>query len=101
MDMEVKGWYGGTGKYEGMVGGLICELTTHDGKKISCDVGSGLSDAQRFDWALRPMNIVGKIVQIGYHELTQSEENYGTNKYSLRFPRLIKVRNDKNSTSEF
>lgn len=101
MDMKVVGYYGGTGKYAGLVGGLSCKLETADGKIIECDVGSGLSDAQRFVWANDPSRIVGKIVQIGYHELTQSEENHGTNVYSLRFPRLIKVREDKSETSEF
>lgn len=101
MDMRVTGWYGGTGKYVGWVGGLNCMLETADGKIITCDVGSGLSDAQRMEWAVDPSRIVGKIVQIGYHEMTQSEENIGTNAYSLRFPRLIKVRTDKIETSEF
>ena len=100
MDMIVTGVYGGTGKYEGLVGGLNCLLYTDDGKTISCDVGSGLSDEQRFAWT-NPDAIIGSIVQIGYHELTQSEENIGTNNYSLRFPRLIKVRKDKTITSEY
>ena len=101
MDMKVTGWYMGTGKYAGLVGGISCVLHTEDGKTITCDVGSGLSDAQRISWAADPSKIVGKIVQIGYHEMTQSEENLGTHTYSLRFPRLIKVRTDKESTSEF
>lgn len=101
MDMKVTGWYMGTGKYAGLVGGISCILHTEDGKTITCDVGSGLSDAQRIEWAMDPSRIIGKIVQIGYHELTQSEENLNTHTYSLRFPRLIKVRTDKESTSEF
>lgn len=101
MDMVVVNCYSGTGKYEGLVGGLTCSITTEDGKEIHCDVGSGLSDLQRYQWARNPMHILGKIVQVGYHELTQSEENVGTKIYSLRFPRLIKVRTDKTETSEF
>ena len=101
MDMEVTGYYGGTGKYTGMIGGLKCALETQDGKFICCDVGSGLSDVQRAEWMIDPQRIIGKIVQIGYHEITQSENNRGSNLYSLRFPRLIKVRADKSETSEF
>jgi DNA ligase-1 len=101
MDMEVIGIIHGTGKYTGMVGSIECALKTEDGKTIWCDVGSGLSDAQRMEWMLDPARIFGKIVQVGYHELTQSEEHRGSNFYSLRFPRLIKVRTDKESTSEF
>lgn len=101
MDMRVIDLYSGTGKYEGLCGGICCAMTTDDKKMITCDVGSGLSDAQRVEWAKDPFKIVGKIVQIGYHELTQSEENIGTSNYSLRFPRLIKVRNDKEETSEY
>jgi DNA ligase-1 len=101
MDMKVVNYYGGSGKYAGMVGGLDCEIITEDGKRIICDVGSGLSDAQRERWMYHASEIIGKIVQIGYHEITQSRDQIGTNIYSLRFPRLIKVRRDKTDTSEF
>ena len=101
MDMYVVNTYEGTGKYAGLVGGLNCTMITEDGKVINCYVGSGLSDAQREEWAFNPDEIIGKIVQIGYHELTQNANEIGSNRYSLRFPRLIAVRRDKNTTSEF
>ncbi len=101
IDMQVIGTIPGTGKYEGLVGALHCHIHTNDGKDIICDVGSGLSDAQRLDWAFNPNDIVGKIVQIGYHELTQNRDEVGGNNYSLRFPRLMYVRKDKTSTSEY
>lgn len=101
MDMYVVNTYEGTGKYIGLVGGLNCTMITEDGKVINCDVGSGLSDAQREEWAFNPEEIIGKIVQIGYHELTQNRDEIGSNRYSLRFPRLISVRYDKNTTSEY
>lgn len=101
IDMKVYGIYEGEGKYQGLVGALECGIKTEDGKTIVCDVGSGLSDAQRLDWAFKPEKIVGKIVQIGYHELTQSRDQIGTKNYSLRFPRLMYVRTDKTETSEY
>lgn len=100
MDMRVTGIAYGTGKYEGQIGALKCYIRTEDGKEVICEVGTGLSDAQREQWA-RTHEIVGKIVQVGFHELTQNREYIGTNVYSLRFPRLISVRKDKNETSEY
>ena len=99
MDMEVTDFYYGTGKYEGMVGGITCEAETPDGKTIICNVGSGLSDDERLRWILNPNGIIGKIVEVAYFDISQSSEDKGTNKYSLRFPRLKKVRYDKNETS--
>ena len=101
LDMVVIGIIPGTGKYEGMAGALHCYIRLENGREIFCDVGSGLSDAQRFDWSIEPGKIVGKIIQVGYHEITQCREDIGTNLYSLRFPRLIKVRGDKVETSEY
>lgn len=100
MDMRVTGIAYGTGKYEGQIGALKCYIRTEDGKEVICEVGTGLSDVQREQWA-RTHEIVGKIVQVGFHELTQNREYIGTNVYSLRFPRLISVRRDKDDTSEY
>ena len=98
-DMLVIDIFEGKGKYEGMCGGITCRLVTEDGKDITCDVGSGLSDVQRRLWWENPQLIVGHIVEIAYHELTQDRNNRGTNKYSLRFPRFKRTRPDKNLTS--
>lgn len=101
MDMLVYDIFEGKGKYEGLCGGIRCEINCEDGTYINCDVGSGLSDAQRVEFARNPENIIGKIVEIAYHELSQNTKTGGTNNYSLRFPRLIKIRNDKSEISEF
>ena len=101
MDMEVVSLQWGTGKYEGMVGALLCKARTSDGKVVSCKVGTGLSDEQRLRWAIYPNEIVGKIVEVKYFSLSQSEDLYESNAYSLRFPRLCKVRYDKETTSEY
>lgn len=101
IDMRVVDVAGGKGKYTGQVGALICECDTEDGKHISCEVGTGLSDAQRDVWSIDPEEIIGKIVTVGYHEMTQANSVALSNYYSLRFPRLIAVRGDKTDTSEF
>ena len=101
MDMQVIDTLAGKGKYDGMVGALQCYIKLEDGREVLCDVGSGLTDTEREIWSYRPQHIIGRIVQIGYHEMTQDSASIGTNRYSLRFPRLLKVRPDKDSTSEF
>lgn len=100
IDLRVVGWIGGTGKYEGMIGALQC--IGEDGDKlIAVDVGTGLSDTQRWDWAVNDSKIIGKIVEVGYFSLSQEKGFVGTKHYSLRFPRLIRVREDKNETSQY
>lgn len=101
MDMKVVETEFGTGKYEGMVGSIICTASLPNGSTISCSVGTGLSDHQRLRWALYPDEILGKIVEVEYFSLSQSKNSYGTTVYSLRFPRLKSVRKDKNETSTY
>ncbi len=98
IDMKVINTYPGTGKYLGLVGAIQCELVTND-KIILVKVGSGLSDKQREEW-LDDKKIVGKIVEVEYFSLSQNSGQKGSNVYSLRFPRLKKVREDKVETSE-
>ncbi|MBR2384450.1 MAG: hypothetical protein IKA99_02455 [Clostridia bacterium] len=100
MDMKVTDWSYGTGKYESMLGNLYCEAI-FEGKLVSCCVGTGISDEQRERWALYPEEIVGKIIEVSYFSLSQEAINRGTNKYSLRFPRLKRVRTDKTETSQY
>lgn len=99
MDMLVTDWEYGTGKYEGMLGAILCTAITEDGKKIQASIGTGISDAQREIWADDPSLIVGKIVEVSYFSMSQSSGTYGTKLYSLRFPRLKQVRYDKGTTS--
>lgn len=101
IDIRVINLFEGKGKYEGMVGGLTCYIKTEDNKEIYVQVGSGLSDEQRLEWIEHPSKIIDKIVEVAYHELTQDKNNLGTNIYSLRFPRLKKVRENKKETSEW
>lgn len=101
IDMLVVDIYEGKGKYENMCGGLIGYMRTDDGKEIGCEIGTGLSDQQRWDWGKDKSQIVGKIIEVGYHEMSQDRFTFGTNLYSLRFPRLIRIRDDKKDTSQY
>lgn len=100
MDMKVIDWSYGTGKYADALGNLYCEAN-FDGKHITCNVGTGITDEQRRQWALYPDEIIGKIIEVSYFSLSQEAVNRGTNKYSLRFPRLKRVRNDKTEVSRY
>lgn len=101
MDLKVLEVMEGSGKYEDMVGALHCTLQADDGKIVDAFVGSGLSDEQRMRWWQHPDEIIGKIVEVAYFSLSQDARLKGTNYYSLRFPRLKKVRDDKSTTSEY
>ena len=98
IDMAVIGIKEGTSKYEGCVGALACEAYILDDvipKYIYCDVGSGLSDYQRQRWYDVPEEIMHKIVEVAYFDISQGQLAKGSNTYSLRFPRLKSVRKDK------
>lgn len=98
MDMKVTSIEYGTGKYESLVGALHC-VANVDGKCVACKVGTGMSDDERWSWALDNSKIVGKIVEVEYFSMSQDKNAKGTNTYSLRFPRLKRVRNDKDAVS--
>ena len=101
MDMRVVELYEGTGKHEGRVGALNCICIGNDGNMYECRVGTGLSDEQRTQWADNPDRIVGKIVEVAYFSISQDAKTRGGKQYSLRFPRLKRVRDDKEETSEY
>lgn len=100
MDMEVVGIEEGEGKYEGLIGAINVRCVTDKGDTVYCNVGSGLSDTQRFEWAFHPEKILGKIVEVAYFSVSQNA-NHSAHEYSLRFPRLKSVREDKTQTSQF
>lgn len=83
-DLLVVGTYPGKGKHLGRTGGLIVSLDGNPNGSDFCEVGTGLSDAERalgFHW-------VGKIVEVTYLELTKAKK--------LREPAFIGIRTDKN-----
>lgn len=100
VDLKVIGVESGTGKYTGAVGALVCQGKYNE-LEIFCNVGSGLSDEQRWSWALDESQIVGKIVEVEYFDISQRGALSGTNMASLRFPRFIRIRYDKSDGLNF
>lgn len=85
-DLKIVGIEEGTGKYQGMMGAIICE--TEDGK-IKVSVGSGFNDSERktfFD-----SKIIGKIVSVRYNSRIQNKNGCE----SLFLPIFIEIREDK------
>ena len=91
MDLRIVGFNEGKGKYEGMIGSFICESDEGD---IQVNV-AGMSDDIRMS---NPDDWIGTIIEVAYFDISMSKDK--TTK-SLRFPRLKRVRNDKDTTSIF
>lgn len=85
-DLRIVGVEGGTGKYEGMLGAILCESA--DGV-IKTRVGSGFSDEQRKN--LMKENLVDKIAAIKYN--MRSVDKQGN--HSLFLPIILEIREDK------
>ena len=83
-DLIVKDAFEGTGKYEGQLGGIIC-----DRAGVEVRVGGGFSDLERVElWADHQAGkLVGRMAEVEYHEVTPDG--------SLRHPRLLRWRDDK------
>jgi DNA ligase-1 len=90
VDLEVVGVEEGTGKNVGKLGALVCQ-GMDDGKFITVNVGSGLTDEQRDEFWQERNTVIGQTVEILCDVITQSQD--GT--YSLRFPRFVRFRDDK------
>lgn len=78
VDLPVLHVIEGEGKYEGVLGALVCE---YEGKEVK--VGSGFTDAQRIKFMTNPP----KMVEVYFQNQT--------GKGSLRFPIFIRDRFDK------
>jgi len=82
-DLLVTGIFEGTGKYTGMLGGILCRF--RDG--IELRVGTGFSDSERWTYFNLPKQITGHIVQI--------DAMRGSSKGKLREPRFKGIKWDK------
>lgn len=84
-DLKVVGIQTGTGKYEGLIGALLCE--SGDGI-LKVDVGSGFKDEDR---KKDPNEYLSKIVAVKYNMRIKNKQG----EESLFLPIFVEVREDK------
>lgn len=84
-DLKIVGIQPGTGKYEGMIGAILCESS--DGI-LKVDVGSGFKDEDR---KKDPSEYLGKIAAIKYNMRIKNKQG----EESLFLPVFLEVREDK------
>lgn len=84
-DLKIVGLQAGTGKYEGMLGAILCESA--DGV-VKVSVGSGFNDAHRKTLG---DEIIGKIVAVKYNARITNKQG----EESLFLPIFVEVREDK------
>lgn len=82
-DLKVVDIQMGTGKYEGMLGAIVCE--SEDGI-VKVNVGSGFNDDQR-----TTIDYIGKIVAVKYNARITNKQG----EESLFLPIFVEVREDK------
>lgn len=89
MDLRIIDFNWGNGKYANAIGSFVCETDDHE---IQVSV-SGMPDAIHFS---DPADWMGKIIEVAYFSISESKSH---GHKSLRFPRLKRVRDDKDTTS--
>jgi len=95
-DVLVESIEEGGGQNKGKLGAVIVKFIGPDGKHYNCKVGSGFKQDEREHYFKNPDEIIGKIIEIGYFEVSQNQDN---DAYSLRFPTFKHVRADKTEIS--
>lgn len=92
LDLKVVADIEGTGKYQGMLGAIICEDASG---KLKVNIGSGFTDDDRKNfWET---SIVGKIVEVKYNEIITNQSD---DTLSLFLPIFVDVREDKNKADK-
>jgi len=85
----------GTGKNIGKLGSITIQFE-HEGKAYECNCGSGFSDEEREAYWKQPELIVGKIMTVGYFEVSKNAQG----DFGLRFPTWKSIiRHDKTEIS--
>lgn len=90
LDLKVLSVEEGNGTFEGTMGKMIVDY-----KGYTVGVGSGLNKEMREYYWKRPDELVGKIIEVRYNEISKDKSG----NLSLRFPRFVRIRNDKTEPS--
>lgn len=91
MDLPIIGWERGAGRLSETLGALVLDY-----KSFEVKVGSGFSDEQRTAfWADRE-NLIGKLCEVKYKEVSRDK---ATGAESLQFPVFVAIRTDKNDVN--
>lgn len=90
-DLRIVDVLEGEGKYVGMLGSVMVEY-----KGNTVNDGSGFTDEQRKEYWVIKDELVGKIVQVKYKEVSKNKD---TGLESLQFPIFERLRFDKKEPS--
>lgn len=80
-DLKIVDIQEGRGKYKGLLGAIIV-----DRQGVKINVGSGFKDDDRYELG-KAQSLIGKVAEVNFDSVT--------NDGSLRFPRLVQIREDK------
>lgn len=94
MDVRVLDVYEGEGNFKSMLGGVIFEFE-HENNIYKCNCGSGFSQEDRVRFWNNRDEILDKIIELQYFEVTQNKDGG----YGLRFPVFKGIRDDKTEPS--
>lgn len=95
-EFVVMGFIPGKGKYKGMVGAIVFGQYDSAGKLIEVSQCSGFTDKVRQEITKDPDSFKGRVVEVEFQERT-SKEAGRRNVESLRHPRWLRWRDDKNA----
>ena len=96
-DLQIVEVQEGTGKYVGMLGAIVCQSGSTDGKTITVSVGSGFSDDHRINlWNIRN-ELLGKIVALKYNSRIKNKQGGD----SLFLPIFLEIREDKTDADNY
>lgn len=91
MDLPIIRCVEGTGRLEGMLGAMVVNF-----KGNEVGVGTGFSDEQRVSFWNDRDNLVSKLCEIKYKEVSSDKK---TGEESLQFPVFVGIRDDKTEVS--